>query len=289
MHYSGNIFELLLTHVFEDEIEAARDIHLHPRRDADPAGLGQAFEPRRNIDAIPENVAILDDDISDIDANAELDPIVARNRRIALGHRRPHFDRAAQRVDDAGELDQQTVAHRLDDPAMMLGNLGIRHLGADCPEPFQGSALVDADQPQIAGDIGREDRREPTLNADRPRGLDGASSVSDDPILTRAGRALGMSVASVKAASILLLFEHSGVPFSLFRALELRCYFGHPFSIKLLKYLKSARFWAVIRRREIDFTLFLNKEGAPDGAPFVTRAAAQVSRLEKRTVVARAR
>jgi hypothetical protein len=145
------------------------------------------FEPRRNIDAIPENIAILDDDISDIDANAELDPIVARNRRIALGHCRLHFDRAAQRVDDAGELNQQTVAHHLDDPAMMLGNLGIRHLGADCPEPFQGSALVDADQPQIAGDIGREDRREPTLNADRPRGLDGASSVSDDPIPTRAG------------------------------------------------------------------------------------------------------
>jgi hypothetical protein len=52
-----------------------------------------------------------------------------------------------KRIDDAAELDQQAIAHRLDDAAMMLSNLGIRHLGPDCSVPFKGPTFVDADQP----------------------------------------------------------------------------------------------------------------------------------------------
>jgi len=36
---------------------------------------------------------------------------------------------AAQRVDDAGELDQEAVAGGLDDAAVMMGDLRIDHLG----------------------------------------------------------------------------------------------------------------------------------------------------------------
>jgi len=40
---------------------------------------------------------------------------------------------------------------------MMLGNLGIREFGPDRSEPFSGSALVGAEQPRIAGDVGGKD------------------------------------------------------------------------------------------------------------------------------------
>jgi hypothetical protein len=46
----------------------------HRAADADPARLGQAFEPRRDIDAVAVNVVLVDDDVADIDADAELDP-----------------------------------------------------------------------------------------------------------------------------------------------------------------------------------------------------------------------
>ena len=84
--------------------------------------------------------------------------MVGRNWRIALGEGHLHLARAAQCIDDAGELHQQPVIHRLDDPVMAFGDLGIHQLGPNSPEPFQGSALIGSDQPRIAGDIGGEDR-----------------------------------------------------------------------------------------------------------------------------------
>ena len=38
-------------------------------------------------------------------------------RGVALGHLALHLDRAAHRIDDAGELDEHAVAGRLDDAA----------------------------------------------------------------------------------------------------------------------------------------------------------------------------
>ena len=79
---------------------------------------------------------------------------------VALRHPLLHRDRAAHRIDDAGELDQQAVAGGLDDAAVMLGDLRIDELAAQRPEAFEGALLVGAHQPRIARHIGREDRRE---------------------------------------------------------------------------------------------------------------------------------
>jgi hypothetical protein len=111
-----------------------------------------------DIDAVAEDVAILDDHISDDDSNAELDPVVHLNRAITLRHCGLHFGGTAQGVDDAGEFHQQTIAHCLDDPAVMLGNSGIRQLGPDRRKPSEGSTLVGADQPRIPHHVGGEDR-----------------------------------------------------------------------------------------------------------------------------------
>ena len=50
---------------------------------------------------------------------------------VALGHLALHLDRAAHRVDDAGELDEQPVAGGLDDAAAVLGDLGVDELAAN--------------------------------------------------------------------------------------------------------------------------------------------------------------
>jgi len=54
---------------------------VNARRYADAAGLGQRFEPRRDIAPSPD-VAILDDDITLMDADAVFDAAVGRERRI---------------------------------------------------------------------------------------------------------------------------------------------------------------------------------------------------------------
>ena len=96
----------MLADVFEAEVEFAYGILLDPCGDADPAGFGQCFQTCRDIDPVAKNVALLDDDIADVDANAKFDPIVSSNRRIALGHRTLYRGCTVQCINDAGELDQ---------------------------------------------------------------------------------------------------------------------------------------------------------------------------------------
>ena len=48
---------------------------MDPRRDADATGFGQSFQAGGDIDAIAEDVAVLDDDIADVEADTEFDAI----------------------------------------------------------------------------------------------------------------------------------------------------------------------------------------------------------------------
>jgi hypothetical protein len=63
--------------------------------------------------------------------------------------------RAAQGVDHAGELDQQTIPGRLDDAAAMLGDARIDQLAAQRFQRSERPFLVSADKPRIAGYIAR--------------------------------------------------------------------------------------------------------------------------------------
>ena len=68
----------MLADVFKGEVEAARGVLPDPRRDADSARLGQAFEPRGDIHPVAKDVAVLDDDVAKMDADAELCALVWR-------------------------------------------------------------------------------------------------------------------------------------------------------------------------------------------------------------------
>ncbi len=40
-------------------------------RDGDPAGLGQRLDSRRHVDAVAEHVVAIDDDVTEIEADAK--------------------------------------------------------------------------------------------------------------------------------------------------------------------------------------------------------------------------
>jgi hypothetical protein len=143
---AGNVLERLLADVLEGEVEAARGVLLNPGRDADAAGLGQPVETGGDVDAVAEDIAILDHNVADIDADAELDAAICRHRGVALGQSRLYLGRASESVDDAGELDQQAVAGGLDDAAPMPGDPRIDELGAERPEPTERPFLVSLDE-----------------------------------------------------------------------------------------------------------------------------------------------
>ena len=128
--------------------------------DADPARRGQRFEACRDIDAVAKDVATVADDVAEVDADAELDPLLLRDLGVALGHSLLHVDRATHRIDDARKFDQQPVAGGLDDAAAMLFDLRVAQLAADRLQRGERAFLVRPHEPGIAHDIGGQDRSE---------------------------------------------------------------------------------------------------------------------------------
>ena len=66
----GDILDLLLAEIGEDDGQFGADLVAHCAGDADPAGLGQRFEPRGDIDTVAKQILALDDDIADMHADA---------------------------------------------------------------------------------------------------------------------------------------------------------------------------------------------------------------------------
>lgn len=72
--------------------------------DADAAGLGDALEPRRDVDAITVDAVPIVDDVAHVDAHAETHAARLGNICVALRHHRLDLDRAFNGPGDAGEF-----------------------------------------------------------------------------------------------------------------------------------------------------------------------------------------
>jgi hypothetical protein len=81
---------------------------------ANAAGFRNSLQPCRYVHAVPEDVTTVDDDIADVDADAELDPLLLWHLGIALRHTPLDFKSAAHRVHNAAEFRQQPIPGVLD-------------------------------------------------------------------------------------------------------------------------------------------------------------------------------
>src|SRR5208282_2603087 len=100
-----------LAEVGDSEIEPPLDLPIGLLGQTDRPRLGDALEPRGDIDAVAHQVAVaLLDHVAEMDADAELNPPVLRHAGVALDEAGHHLDCAAHRVDHAPELDDASVA-----------------------------------------------------------------------------------------------------------------------------------------------------------------------------------
>ena len=130
-----------------------------------PPGSAIAFQPGGDIDAVAENVVIVDDDVADMDADAKCDAAILRHGRIGLRHGALNVERAAHRVDRAGEFDQHAVAGRLDDAAAMFGDFRIDQRAPAVLESRQSSLFVASHEPAVTDDVCRKNGCETALHA----------------------------------------------------------------------------------------------------------------------------
>ena len=77
-HRIGDILDTAITERFVSANQLMLYLFVDAAGDIDFAGLGDAFKPRGNIDAVAVNVVRFDDDIAEIDANSILDPVMLR-------------------------------------------------------------------------------------------------------------------------------------------------------------------------------------------------------------------
>ena len=93
--------------------------------DADAAWLGDSLEAGCDVDAIAENIVVVDDDVPDVNADAKFDPEFRRHGGVLLSHLSLDFHRTARRIDSTGEFDQHAITGGLDDATAVRGDPGI--------------------------------------------------------------------------------------------------------------------------------------------------------------------
>ena len=135
------------------------------RGDADPARLGQRLQPRGDVHPVAEMSPPSWIDVAEVDADAEADALGLGDARLPLGHAALDRDRAGDRVDGAGELAEDAVAHELDDAAAVLGDERLDELLAVGLEALEGALLVALHEARVADHVRRQDGGEPAVDA----------------------------------------------------------------------------------------------------------------------------
>jgi len=98
-------------------------------RNADPSGLRYRFEPSGDIDPVAINIAAVNHDVAEVDADAKHNAPALGDIGIPCRHAALDVDRAFDRVNDARELHERSIAHELDNPATMRRDGRVYQLG----------------------------------------------------------------------------------------------------------------------------------------------------------------
>src|SRR5579872_1578994 len=93
-----------------------------------------------------------------MNANTKVDAQVAGCADVTLDHRLLDRNRASHRLNDASELDENSIAGALEHMSVLAGDGGIDEFRAQCPQSRERAILVCASHPAEANDVGSQDR-----------------------------------------------------------------------------------------------------------------------------------
>jgi hypothetical protein len=126
-----------------------------------PPRLANLLQPRRDVDAVAEQIVALDHHVAEIDPDAVDEALFRRGSLLAFRHALLHRDRERDSVDDRAELGDEAVAHRLDNPPAILGKKRIDGRGSNVLQSRESGTLVGLDLARIPHHVGGEYGGEP--------------------------------------------------------------------------------------------------------------------------------
>ena len=160
-----DILHCNLARILKAHIDPVADAFVDDGRHANAAGFGQRFETGGNVDAVAVNVVALDDDVAEIDADPQNDFRLAQRFVRHKAVRALHGECAMDGIHNTGEFRDRAVADQLDHAPVVGGDCRIEDHLPVLLEGRERSLLVDPHQARIADHVGREDRRELTVDA----------------------------------------------------------------------------------------------------------------------------
>ena len=159
LHRLRDVLQALAAEPDKRRRQLCADLVAHRGGDADAAWFGQGLQPRRDVDAVAEQVLPIDYHVAEMHADTELHAFARGALRIFRGDRLLHRQRAFDGIDRAGEIGEHAVAGRGEDPAAIIGDQPVEDRARGAQRP-QRADLVLLHQLAVADDIGREDRGE---------------------------------------------------------------------------------------------------------------------------------
>ena len=160
---AGDVLDVDRTKVLRADGELSDQLLEHTVGHANPVRWRRRLEPRRDIDAVTEQVVVLDGDVPEVDADAHADALLVGERQVEGPHQFLELDGATHGLDRAGKLGQQSVAHSLEQASIVARQQRPHHLDS-LLQHFQRDVLGDRDHAAVADHIGCEDCRQPTPN-----------------------------------------------------------------------------------------------------------------------------
>ena len=134
----------------------------HRARDGDAARLRQHLDAFGQVDAIAEDVVtrLVDDDLAEMDADAEHQPLVLVDRLVEPRHALLDLDR---RLDGGGrraELGEHGIARAVDQRTAAIFDGRLPDLVARRPKMLERQLFLALHQPDEAGQVGMQDGRQ---------------------------------------------------------------------------------------------------------------------------------
>jgi hypothetical protein len=125
MNWSGDVLEFTEAEIIEGNIELAGDVLENPTGDRNATGRRQLLEPGGDIDAVTQYIAVIFDDVADMDGHTKIEASIVRLVAIAFGHLALHQGGTGHCVNHRGEFGEKPVASGFYDPPAMLADYRV--------------------------------------------------------------------------------------------------------------------------------------------------------------------
>jgi hypothetical protein len=112
-----------------------------------------AFQTHRDVDASAVNIAILENDVADVNAKAKVEATVRIQREIFILIETLDLDGAPHRTDNARKLGQETISRTLDDMTAVGGEGGLDQIPQALLKSDMSAHLVALHEGRKANDV----------------------------------------------------------------------------------------------------------------------------------------